>query len=415
MKCTIVTIGNEILIGQTIDTNAAWLGMKLNELGFEIDHSITIQDDPYQILQTLDALENTVDLVIITGGLGPTKDDLTKHTLVKYFKDRLVVNPEILKKIEDFFINRGMEVIDVNRKQAELPEKAIILPNTGGTASGMWFEQNGTVFISLPGVPYEMKGIMEEFGFNQLVKHFELPVQYKRTILTWGVGESFLAESIAEWEDEVRQSGLSLAYLPSPGIVKLRVSGQGQSKALKAQVDQAVDALYAAIPHLIFGEGTQSLAEVVGAELRRLNKTVATAESCTGGYLAHLITAVAGSSDYFAGSVISYANNVKTEWLDVPSAVIDQKGAVSEEVVTAMAKSVRLKLKTDYGLATSGIAGPGGGTPDKPVGTVWIAISGPERTITRLFRLGKSRRNNIHITSLWTLGVLLKELKQQLV
>ena len=409
MRCSIITIGDEILIGQTIDTNSAWIGERLNNIGIEMVNILTIQDVPERITEALDNVTKDIDLVIITGGLGPTNDDLTKHTLTDYFGAKLVMNEEILKGIESFFADRGLEMLEVNRQQAMLPDKAEILINYLGSAAGMWFQKNGTVFLSLPGVPFEMKGIMNDFGFTKIKSYFNLPFIYNRTILTWGIAESFLAEKINVWEKDLRSSGLKLAYLPSPGMVKLRITGTGNEQKTKQQVDKYVSEIYELLNGQVFGEGKDTMEKKVGELLKRKNLTLATAESCTGGYLAHLITSIPGSSDYYKGSVISYSNEIKINELDVNANDIEQYGAVSEEVVKQMAENVRVKMKTDYAIATSGIAGPDGGTNEKPAGTVWVAISSEHRTKTKLLRLGKQRFNNIRISSIWALGLLMKE------
>jgi len=410
MRCSIITIGDEILIGQTIDTNSAWLGERLNNMGFEMVNILTIQDIPDMINQALDNVDEDIDLVIITGGLGPTKDDQTKLTLTEYFGAKLVMNQEILKGIELFFSDRGLEMLEVNRQQAMLPDKAEILINYLGSAAGMWFQKNETVFLSLPGVPYEMKGIMNDFGFKKIKSFFNLSFIYDRTILTWGIGESFLAAKLSDWEENLRNSGLKLAYLPSPGMVKLRITGGGNEVETKQYVDKFASEIYDLLNGQIFGEGKDTIEKNVGELLKSKNLTLATAESCTGGYLAHLITSIPGSSDYYKGSVISYSNEIKIKELDVNERDIERYGAVSEEVVIQMAENVRIKMKTDYAIATSGIAGPDGGTKEKPAGTVWVAISSQNKTKTRLLHLGKQRLNNIRITSIWALGLLMKEL-----
>lgn len=411
MRCSIITIGDEILIGQTIDTNSAWIGERLNNLGFEMVNILTIQDVPERIVEALDNVAKDIDLVVITGGLGPTNDDLTKHTLADYFGSKLVMNHEILKGIEAFFADRGLEMLEVNRQQAMLPDKAEILINYLGSAAGMWFQKNGTVFLSLPGVPFEMKGIMNDFGFRKIKSYFNLPFIYNRTILTWGIAESFLAEKINDWEKDLRSSGLKLAYLPSPGMVKLRITGMGNKEETKQHVDRYASEIYKLLNGQVFGEGKDTMEKKVGELLKDRNLTLATAESCTGGYLAHLITSIPGSSDYYKGSVISYSNEIKIIELDVNANDIEQYGAVSEEVVKQMAENVRVNMKTDYAIATSGIAGPDGGTNEKPVGTVWVAISSEHRTKTKLLRLGKQRFNNIRISSIWALGLLMKEVE----
>ncbi len=409
MRCSIITIGDEILIGQTVDTNSAWIGEKLNYMGFEMVNILTIQDVPERIIEALDGVGNDIDLVIITGGLGPTNDDLTKHTLTDYFGAKLVMNKEIEKGIESFFADRGLKMLEVNRQQAMLPDKAQILNNYYGSAAGMWFYKNETVFLSLPGVPNEMKGIMNDFGFKKIKLFFHLPFIYNRTILTWGIGESFLAAKISDWENNLRSAGLRLAYLPSPGMVKLRITGVGNKKETKQLGDKFASEIYELLDGQIFGEGKDSMEKNVGELLKSNNLTLSTAESCTGGYLAHLISSIPGSSEYYKGTVVSYSNEIKINELDVNAEDIEKYGAVSEEVVKQMAHNVRIKMNTNYAIATSGIAGPDGGTKEKPVGTVWVAISSENKIKTKLLKLGKQRFNNIRITSLWALGLLMKE------
>jgi len=410
MRCSIITIGDEILIGQTIDTNSAWLGERLNALGLVMVSILTIQDEPKQIIRALNGVGEDIDLVIITGGLGPTNDDLTKQTLTKYFSSKLVMNDEILQRIVNFFADRGLPMLEVNRQQAMLPDKAKILSNNYGSAAGMWFEKNKTVFISLPGVPFEMKGIMNDFGFDNIKAHFNLPFIYNRTVLTWGTAESFLADKLSDWEQRLRNSGLKLAYLPSPGMVKLRITGAGESNGVRALVDKYADEVYHLLQGKVFGEGRDTMEKKVGELLKNKKLTLSTAESCTGGYLAHLLTSIPGSSEYYKGTIVSYSNNIKTSMLHVNASDIEKQGAVSEEVVKQMAQNIREKMNTDYGIATSGIAGPDGGTEEKPVGTVWVAISSDARTKTKLLHLGKHRLNNIRMASMWALGMLMKEI-----
>lgn len=414
MRCSIITIGDEILIGQTIDTNSAWLGEKLNSIGFVMVNILTIQDEPEQIIRTLNRVDEDIDLVIITGGLGPTNDDLTKQTLADYFDSKLVMNHDILKRIDDFFADRGLPMLEVNRQQAMLPDKAKILPNNYGSAAGMWFEKSNTVFISLPGVPFEMKGIMSDFGFDRIKAFFNLPFIFNRTVLTWGMAESFLADKLKSWEQRLRKSGLKLAYLPSPGMVKLRITGAGEKNSTQQLVDKYADEVYTLLPGKVFGEGTDTLEKKVGELLKQNKLSLSTAESCTGGYLAHLITSIPGCSAYFKGTIVSYSNEIKIEQLGVKASTIEIQGAVSEEVVIQMAQNIRKKMKTDYGIATSGIAGPDGGTVEKPVGTIWVAVSSADHTKTKWLHLGKHRINNIRMTSMWAMGMLMKEINNSL-
>ena len=410
MNSAIITIGDEILIGQTIDTNSAWLGRKLNEIGLDLIETRSIKDDAEAITSTLDSLFSKADLIIMTGGLGPTKDDITKRTLAAYFDSILETDQEVLERIRKYFEGRKMKMLEAHHDQALLPDKAQKLINNFGSASGMWFEKEGKVLISLPGVPYEVKGIMREFGLEKLRKHFDLPLIYHRTLLTWGRGESFIAKKIESWEKKAYEKGLKVAFLPSVGLVKIRVSGQNGSTSSKDLIDAMAEELYDLIPEYIYGENHDSLEKRVGEELVKRNKTLATAESCSGGYIAHLITKVPGSSAYFKGSLVAYSNEIKENILKVNTKDIEAHGAVSETVVRQMAENCRDIFQTDYAIATSGIAGPDGGSEEKPVGTIWIAIASESQTYTKLLSLGSRRLNNIYTTSIVCLGRLLKEI-----
>jgi nicotinamide-nucleotide amidase len=412
MFASVITIGDEILLGQTIDTNSAWLGKNLSDIGMELKQVHSISDSPSEIVRALNESLAISDLVIITGGLGPTNDDLTKKTLVDYFGSELIVDQEILLRIENYFRDRKLILLEVHRQQALLPKNAQKLINNHGTASGMWFEQDGKVIISLPGVPNEMKGIMMDFGLKKIAAHFHLPFIYHRTVLTWGRGESFIANKIEDWELSCRKAGIGVAFLPSVGIVKIRVSIKSDLNNVKAIVDQKVEELYQLIPNYIFGENDERLEEKVGAVLSQKKRSIATAESCTGGYIAHLLTSVAGSSDYFKGSIVAYSNEVKSAILGVSSELIEDKGEVSEEVVIEMARNIRTKFNTDYGIASTGFAGPDGGNEHYPVGAIWIAIASENVVNTKLLRFGNRRFANIKASSIICLGRLLKEIQE---
>lgn len=374
----IISIGDELLIGQTINTNAGWMGEQLALVGIRARQVLTISDDRTAILEALDA--SKAHVVLITGGLGPTKDDITKHTLCSYFDTKLVRHPHIEAAIAAFFRSVGREPLEVNLAQADLPEACKVVPNDRGTASGMWFERDGRVFVSMPGVPYEMKAMMEKHVLPELRETFHPPTIVHRTILTTGLGESHLAQRIAAWEDSLAAEDIKLAYLPSPGLVKLRLStyANNDPTAATARVATKAGQLYRLIPELIFGEGEERLEQVVGRLLKERGQSLSLAESCTGGYVSHLITGVPGSSAYYTGGVVSYANAVKMEELGIPSDMLELNGAVSQPVVERMAVGVREALRTDWSVALSGVAGPDGGTPEKPVGTVWMAVAGPE-------------------------------------
>lgn len=376
----IISIGDELLIGQTLNSNAGWMGERLALIGIRVKRVVTISDDRQDILEAIGSA--TAHAVLITGGLGPTKDDITKEALCTFFDTQLVRNPEVEARIVDMYMRLGRDpkdILEVNRAQADLPEACTVIPNERGTASGMWFERNGQVFVSMPGVPYEMKAVMEGGVLSGLQNRFKPPTIVHRTVLTTGLGESLLASRIESWENSLAAERIKLAYLPSPGIVKLRLSTYADVDAVAAQqrVGRKAAELYTLIPELIFGEGDEKLPNVVGRLLRERGQTLALAESCTGGFVSHLITSVPGSSAYFTGGVVSYANAVKMEELGIPSDMLELNGAVSQPVVEQMATGVKAALRTDWSVALSGVAGPDGGTADKPVGTVWIAVAGP--------------------------------------
>lgn len=412
MKCEIISIGDELLIGQTINTNSSWLGEKLNQLGFDVVHGAVISDEKKAITEALDFSSKRSEIVIITGGLGPTKDDITKQTLAEYFETDLVRYEEIEQKINTYFRLRNLPILQTNKDQALLPKSCKILNNTRGTASGMWFEKNDVVFVSLPGVPYEMKGIMNDHVFPMIMKKKgEGSVIINKTVRTHGMGESFLAEVIKEWEENLINDGVKLAYLPSPGIVKLRLSVIGKDKVLlSALIDKYIEDLKLLIPKQIYGYKGDKMEDVVGELLIKNALTVSTAESCTGGAIAKMLTSKSGSSNYYHGSIVSYTNKAKVELLEVLENDLDNFGAVSQQVVEQMALGVKEKLDTDFGLATSGIAGPNGGTEEKPVGTVWIAVASDSGVISKKLNLGYNRERNIHVSSLSVLNLLRLEL-----
>ena len=408
-KASVLTIGDELLIGQTINTNAAWIGRELALVNIRVTKSLTISDEKSAIISAINLLLEDSNILIITGGLGPTKDDITKYTLAEYFSMKLKRNQEVLEKIEGFFKIRGREMLEVNRQQADLPENCRVIENKNGTAAGMWFEKDKKIIISMPGVPYEMKAMMSEVVIPDLVKIFKPVAVYHRTILTQGMGESFLADILKYWENDLRSKGHSLAYLPSPGIVKLRVSSGGKDvNELKLIVDDYCEKLYEIIPEWIYGEGDDLLEALVGKLLTNKKMTLSTAESSTGGYISHLITSVSGSSTYYMGSVVSYSNEIKTNQLKVDEKLFSTVGAVSKEVVEQMALGVKEKLKTDYSIAVSGVAGPDGGSEEKPVGTVWIAIGTPSGLVSKKYLFENNRERNIRRAALTSLNMLRK-------
>lgn len=410
MRAEIITIGDELLIGQVVDTNSAWMARELNMIGIKVEQITSIGDDHEQIIKTLSEASERADVIIMTGGLGPTRDDITKIALCDFFKTHLIFDQRSFENIERIFNLRGYPMSELNRRQAEVPATCDALLNENGTAPGMWFRHNGRIYVSLPGVPFEMKALMTGHVLP-LLKPLSNKVILHKTILTQGVGESFLADKIKDWESAL-PSYIKLAYLPQPGIVRLRLSATGTSEDnLQEEINRHVMQLYSQIPEYIFGEDDDSLEEIIGKFLKNLNLTVATAESCTGGYIAHLITSIPGSSAYFKGSVVSYSNEIKTSILGVSPDTIEEYGAVSRETVTEMAQGVLKKLNSDCAVAVSGIAGPDGGSEDKPVGTVWIAVITPfHGLVTKKFLFGEHRERNIRRSGLAALDILRKQL-----
>jgi nicotinamide-nucleotide amidase len=408
MKAEIITIGDEILIGQIIDTNSSWLGSELSKIGIQVVHRTSVSDNRMAIINALEDAKKRADIILITGGLGPTKDDVTKHTLVDYFNTQLVLNQEVLDWVISIFKKRNLPMVEPNNMQAMVPENCEVLFNRNGTAPGMWFDHDGKVFISMPGVPFEMKTIFSEEAVPRLLQKFELPVIIHRTILTSNIGESFLAQKIEELENALPPH-IKLAYLPGVGLVRLRFSGTHiREDFLRSELDAIVSRLYELVGTYIYGEEDDSLEKNIGLLLKGNDQTLATAESCTGGYIAHLITSVPGSSAYYKGSIISYANEIKINELGVKPDTLKSVGAVSEACVIQMAEGIRKKFNTSYAIATSGIAGPDGGTPEKPVGTVWIAVSNENETIAKQFNMGDHRERTIQRTAVQALDMLRK-------
>lgn len=409
MQAAIITIGDELLIGQTLNTNAAWIGQELSNQGIRIYRSITIRDERQDILDVVDDFMNTADLVIVTGGLGPTKDDITKETLCEYFDTSLELNDRVLERIKMYFADRGKEMLPSNIQQAELPKGAIILDNEHGTASGMWFEKGGKVLVSIPGVPYEMKAIMNQEVLPRSKAQFGVTGNYHQTLMTQGVGESFLAEQIKDWEDRIYADDLFLAYLPSPGIVKLRLtSKKGAEDAQK--IENYFREIREKLPKYAYGMNGETIFEVVGELLRKERATLGTVESCTGGGIANAFIQKAGSSDFFQGGVVTYSNDLKVKLANVQQETLDVHGAVSEETVKDMALGGKKTLNVDYAIAVSGIAGPDGGTEEKPVGTVWIAVAHPNGVVAKKFLFGEHRGRNLEKTQLYAANMLRKVL-----
>jgi nicotinamide-nucleotide amidase len=402
----IITIGDEILYGQITDTNSQWISAELDTLGIKTRQKSSVSDNASEILRILEEASKRSSLVIITGGLGPTNDDITKKTLCTYFNTELVWNNEVLMHLQHLFFVRGRELSDLNKQQAFLPANCEALTNTNGTAPGMWMDVNDVVYVSLPGVPFEMKSILTEFGFDKIKARFQTPTIVHRLIKTSGIGESTLSEIIADWENTLPEH-ISLAYLPSLAEVKLRLTGIGENESqLQHDIQTEINRVLPLIEKYVFGFDSDTLEKSIGELLKSKNKTIATAESCTGGYIAHILSSVPGASSYFGGSIVAYQNAIKTQFLDVPAGIIQQHGAVSEKTVEIMAKQIKEKFGTTIGIATSGIAGPDGGPLEKPVGTIWIAYADDNKVITKKLQLSTIREYNIRLTAVSVLNLI---------
>jgi|AntRauTorcE11898_2_1112593.scaffolds.fasta_scaffold00742_2 nicotinamide-nucleotide amidase len=408
IRAVVVTIGDEILIGQVVNRNASWIGQQMNLAGFSVVRMVTVPDQEEAISGALEASLSHADIVLMTGGLGPTKDDITKHALATFFNMQLVEDQDTLRQVTSFFAARGMALTETNRKQAEVPEGCQVMKNQHGTAPGMLFEKDGKVAVAMPGVPAEMKRLMTGVVIPELRRRYQGQEIVHKTIMTHGMGESHLSDLIRDWEEGLPPH-IRLAYLPRPGVVRLRLSAAGDSRSyLEQTIAEQVTMLKRLIPELVFGFDDITMEEVVGRMLRRQEKTVATAESCTGGAIASKLTSISGSSDYFKGAVVAYDNQVKQQLLGVTPGSLQKEGAVSKQVAEQMAAGGRIKMATDYAVATTGIAGPGGGTADKPAGTVWIAVASGEEVVSELFRFGNQRERNIERTVLSALNMLRK-------
>lgn len=402
----ILTIGDEILYGQIVDTNSQWMSVELSNAGIKVIRKTTVGDQEEDILTAFEEAEKRADITLITGGLGPTSDDLTKPCLAKYFNSEIRIHDEALAEVTEFFKSRGRELTEVNRQQAALPVACEKITNVMGTAPGMWFSRNEKVFVSMPGVPHEMKRMMTDIIIPRLRQTFKTPAILHTVVRTAGIGESFLAEKIASWERSL-PSHIKLAYLPSLSEVKLRLTAIGDNRAtMQTEVTGWVEKLKLLAGEYIFGIGEDPLEVVLGNTLKQKKLTLAVAESCTGGYLSHMITSVPGSSAYFLGGIVPYAYEIKMRQLGVKPETLDKYGAVSEQTITEMANLVRSKFNADIGVATSGIAGPDGATPDKPVGTVWIAYSDKHQTVTKKLQLSKDRMINIRMSSMAVLNLI---------
>lgn len=406
MIAEIISIGDELLVGQVVNTNAAWMAQQLNLAGVGVSRIVAVADTPREITAALHEAMQRADVILVTGGLGPTRDDITKASLCEFFDTRLVFNEVAYRQIGELFKKRGWALSDRHREQAELPEACTPLLNPHGTASGMWFEKEGKVFVSMPGVPFEMQAIMEDAVLPRLAARGNNRIVVHRTVMTQGIGESMLSDLIQAWEEGLPQH-MKLAYLPQPGIVRLRLTGHGSDRnRLAEELDRQIAGLQRLIPDHIYGYDDITMEEAVGRLLKAKGRTVCTAESCTGGYIAHLITSVPGSSEYYLGSVIAYSNAVKMKMVGVNEASLERYGAVSEEVVREMAVGARERFRTDYAVAVSGIAGPDGGSEEKPVGTAWIGLASPEGVTAGKYMFGEHRGRNIRRAALTALNIL---------
>ena len=404
----IITIGDELLIGQVVDTNSAWMAQELNKNGIWVGHRIAVGDVREDIWQALDEEFRRASIILITGGLGPTADDITKPLLCDYFGAKMVVSQEALDNVKKIFERLQRPIIERNLQQAEVPDTCTVIPNQRGTAPGMWFEKEGRIFVSMPGVPHEMKGMMTDAVIPALRRHFKLPFIAHRTLLTAGIGESFLADHIRTFEEALPAS-IKLAYLPNYGMVRLRLTIHGEDPvALDTLLQQQFDTLKGMVTEWMVTDEDISMQEAIGRLLKTRGKTLGTAESCTGGYIAHLITTIPGSSNYFKGSVVSYANEIKQHLLQVNPDTLAANGAVSEPTVEEMVRGALQILHTDFAIATSGIMGPGGGSPEKPVGTVWVAVGDHQKIITQKFSFRFDRQRNIELAATNALNLLRK-------
>jgi len=408
VKAEIIAIGDELLYGQIVDTNSHWISQELDLIGVKVVHRTTVGDNRESILSAFKAAEQRADIILITGGLGPTSDDLTKPLLAEYFNSSIELVPEALEDVRSFFSKRGRELTELNSLQAHLPANCTYVRNDVGTAPGMWFVENGAVWMSMPGVPHEMKKLMTDFVLPEIRRRFELPVIYHKVLKTVGIGESWPASPISDWEKGLPEH-IKLAYLASLGEVKLRLTAVGKDPQKMADdVAEQTDKVSPLLSQYLYGFDKETLPEVVGRLLQNKNKTVALAESCSGGFISHMITAIPGSSSYFNGAVVPYHNQTKISVLGIREETLASYGAVSEETVKEMAKNVRKKFNADFGLSTSGIAGPSGGSLEKPVGTIWLACDFEGGVVTKKLQLSNDREVNIRYTAVYALDLLRK-------
>lgn len=406
LKCTVLSIGDELLIGQTLNTNVHWISQRMNEIGIDVIHHITLSDDENDIIQCLDNALISSDIILITGGLGPTSDDITKDVLCEYFGGKLVFNEEAFKNIERIFSLRQRWINEATRQVAFLPDICEVIQNKNGTAAGMIFTKNKKTIVSMPGVPYEMYAMVTDDVIPYLKNNYRLPFIIHYNILTAGVGETLLAERLESFEKN-KDARIKLAYLPNVGKVRLRLTIKGDDKEeIKKIIDEAKKEVVSCIEKYIYGYDDDLLEAKIGELLLECNLSIGTAESCTGGYIAHLITSVAGSSRYFKGSVVSYSNDIKSSILKVKESTLEQFGAVSEQTVSEMLDGALQQLKVDIAIAVSGVAGPDGGTPEKPVGTVFIGIASKEKKIIKMLSFTNNRERNIQLSAISALVLL---------
>ena len=412
MFAEIITIGDEILIGQIVDTNSAWMAKQLNLIGIKVKQITSVSDDEAHIMEALQLAEGRAEIILITGGLGPTKDDITKLTMAKYFGMGFRRDEETLKNVTSIFARLNRPMIETNIRQADVPDGCIVIQNKNGTAPCMWFDHNGKIFVSMPGVPHEMMYLMDEEILPRLKASFKLPSIVHKTILTAGLGESFLAQQIAAIEDAL-PAHIKLAYLPRLGQVRLRLSASGSNaEALKAEVETYAQQIIAELKSYVMAEDDVPLEKAILDFMSARNLTLSTAESCTGGYIAHLITQHPGCSAVYAGGAVSYSYELKESILGVKEETLNTQGAVSEQTVLEMAAGAVKHFNTDYAVAVSGIAGPDGGTAEKPVGTVWIAVASRTAVQAKLFKFGNKRIQNIERSASAALTMILGRLKQ---
>jgi len=404
----IICIGDELLIGQTINTNAAWIGREVNKWGMKVRRAISIGDDPKQIQSEMTESLQKVSIIFITGGLGPTKDDITKKTICEFFDDHLIEDTATTQRVKDFFQSRNLPMLEVNFLQAMVPSQCDVIPNNKGTATGMWIEKEGNILVSMPGVPYEMEAMMTETILPKISQRFELPTIFHHTIMTIGVGESFIAQQLSNIEEEIAAAGIALAYLPSPGLVKLRLSSYGHvdGNSFYTVVKQFSEKIETLLGDIVYAQSDISIQQVVAQLMRENQYTMSIAESCTGGTIQSWITAIEGASDFFKGGITPYHKELKHSILQIDPEILDSHPIVSEPVAQAMALAVQRLFKSDFALATTGYAGPGNDNTDVPVGTICIGLATPAGVFSKSIQLGKNRERNIRMASLHALNLL---------